>query len=48
MTIVPMFLEAEIDGSLLMNDGLDDAALKDLIPKLKHRIIFNDNRMKLK
>jgi hypothetical protein len=47
-TVLLMFLDEEIDGSLLMSDGFDDTLLKDLIPKVKQRIIFNDERMKLK
>ncbi len=40
--------ENEIDGSLLINDGLDDAMIKELIPNLKHRILFNSGRKKLR
>ena len=31
-----------------MSDGLDDATAKELIPQLKHRILFNEERLKLK
>lgn len=48
ITALPMFLDNGIDGSLLMNDDLDDAWLNVLIPQAKHRIIFNDELMKLK
>ncbi|CAF3896022.1 unnamed protein product [Rotaria sordida] len=46
--ILPIVLENEIDGSLLMSDGLDDTLLKELIPPLKYRIIFNNERKKLR
>ena len=48
MLVVLLFLENEIDGTLLISDGLDDTLLKELIPQLKHRITFNDRRKKLK
>ncbi len=48
MTILPIVLENEIDGLLLMSDGLDDTILKELIPSLKYRIIFNGERKKLR
>ena len=44
---VLIVLENEIDGSLLMSDGLDDTLLKELVPPLKYRIIFNSERKKL-
>lgn len=40
-------LENEIDGSILMSDGLDDSAVKDLISSIKHRVTFNTERKKL-
>jgi hypothetical protein len=48
VTILPIVLENEIDGSLLMSDGLDDTILKELISPLKYRIIFNSERKKLR
>ncbi|CAF4002264.1 unnamed protein product [Rotaria sordida] len=42
------FKQNEIDGSLLISDGLDDTLLKELIPQLKHRITFKTECMKLK
>jgi hypothetical protein len=48
VTILPIVLENEIDGSLLMSDGLDDTILKELIPPLKDRINFNSERKKLR
>ncbi len=41
-------LENEVDGSLLLNDGFDDSMIKELIPNLKHRVLFNNERKKLK
>ncbi|CAF1192612.1 unnamed protein product, partial [Didymodactylos carnosus] len=38
----------EIDGFLLLNDGLDLEMLKELMPPMKYRIIFNNERNKLK
>ncbi len=46
--ILRIFLDNDINGSLLMSDGLDDATVKEFIPKLKHRILFNSERMKLR
>ncbi|CAF1297277.1 unnamed protein product [Rotaria sordida] len=45
---IEKFRENEINGSLLMSDGLDDILLKELIPPLKYRIIFNNERKKLR
>ncbi len=41
-------LENDVDGSLLLDDGFDDSMVKDLIPNLKHRVLFNNERKKLK
>jgi hypothetical protein len=48
MIILLILLENEIDGSLLMSDGFDDATLKELIPKMPFRIRLRDERTKLK
>jgi len=45
---IVFILENEIDGSLLLNDGFDDSMMKELIPNLKSRILFNNERKKLK
>ena len=48
MTVSKIFIGNEIDGSLLISAGLDDALLKELIPPLKQRIIFKTELLKLK
>ncbi|CAF1010662.1 unnamed protein product [Adineta ricciae] len=42
------FQENEVDGSLLLDDGFDDNIIKGLIPVLKHRVLFNNERKKIK
>ncbi len=41
-------LENEIDGSVLMDDNFDDAKIQELIPKMKHRLLFMKERKKLR
>ncbi|CAF0854278.1 unnamed protein product [Adineta steineri] len=42
------FKDNEIDGSLLMSDGLDDTTLKQLVAKIKYQIMFKNELAKLK
>ncbi|CAF1645584.1 unnamed protein product, partial [Adineta ricciae] len=42
------FRQNEIDGSLLLSDGLDDGILTKLIPQIKSQIRFNAERKKLR
>jgi hypothetical protein len=41
-------LENEVDGSVLMNDNFDEAKIQELIPKMKHRLLFIKERKKLR
>jgi hypothetical protein len=41
-------LENEIDGSVLMDDNFDEAKIQELIPKMKHRLLFMKERKKLR
>ncbi|CAF1461932.1 unnamed protein product [Adineta steineri] len=46
--LIKKFKEEEIDGPLLMSDGLNDKVLERLIPKIKYQIIFNSELAELK
>ncbi|CAF1137243.1 unnamed protein product [Adineta steineri] len=46
--VIKNFKDNDIDGSLLMSDGLDDTVLKELITQLKYRILFKIELAKLK
>jgi len=41
-------LENEVDGSVLMDDNFDEAKIQELIPKMKHRLLFIKERKKLR
>jgi hypothetical protein len=40
--------ENEVDGSVLMDENLDESIIQELIPTIKQRLLFKKEREKLR